>query len=286
MIYLDNASTTFPKPQIVSKAIFDFIQNVGANPTRGSYESSLQSDRILYLARKSLANMIGLKDFKRVLFTLNATMAINMVLNGILEQNDIVVTTQMEHNSVKRPLNYLKEKLNLTIEIPCNKFGEIDLKTAKEMMKHSKLLVCMHTNNVIGKIIDIDILSEIAKSSNTLFLLDVAQSIGIIPLEDIMQRNFLAISAHKALYAPMGIVALAISDSFDFSKLNSLILGGSGSVSESEFQPLFLPDKFESGTPNMLGIVCLKASLEWLKEVNIQNIYKHEQELKSILIYK
>lgn len=285
LVYLDNAATSFPKAPGVKEAMSDFLENIGASPSRSAHPLSIASGRILHTSRSLLAKMLGLKDLKRILFTLNATSAINTALQGILKENDIVITTQIEHNAIKRPLNALKNKLNLQIrEIPTDSLGNIDLKIAKEMCKGAKMLACVHVNNVMGAILPIGALSQTTKETQTLFLLDATQSAGILPLEDIFSKvDLLALSAHKGLLAPMGIGVLALSDTFNQESLEPLIFGGTGSLSQEEFQPNFLPDRFESGTPNMHGIAGLKVALEWIEQKGVKNIYQEKYELGMYL---
>lgn len=286
LIYLDNAATTFPKAPGVKEAVIDFLDNIGASSGRSGHSLSIESGRILYQTRRLLADLLGLKDCKRALFTLNATMAINTLLQGFLRPKDIVVTTQMEHNAIKRPLNALKESLNLEVrEIPCSSTHAVDLKAAKAMLKGAKLLACAHINNVSGAMIPIEELAQIAHTNGAKVLLDGAQSVGCVPMQNIMQQvDFLALSAHKGLLSPMGVGALLISDSFDIERIQPLYFGGTGSASEAEIQPNFLPDRFESGTLNMHGIAGLKAGLEWINAKGVAEIHKYELLLREQLI--
>lgn len=286
IIYLDNAATTFPKAPGVKEAVSEFLENIGASAGRSGHSLSIESGRILFQTRKALADLVGLKDCKRVLFTLNATMAINTLLQGFLQENDIVVVTQMEHNAIKRPLNALKSKLKLEVrEIPCDSMHGVDLESAKKMLRGAKLLACAHINNVSGAMIPLEELSVLAKAHNVAFLLDGAQSVGCVEMREAMQQvDFLALSAHKGLLAPMGVGALIVADSFDIERIEPLIFGGTGSLSEEEMQPLFLPDRFESGTPNMHGIAGLKAGLEWIKKQGVENIHRHELDLREQLL--
>lgn len=285
-IYLDNAATTFPKAPGVKEAVSEFLENIGASAGRSGHSLSIESGRILYQTRKSLADLIGLKDCKRVLFTLNATMAINTLLQGFLKEKDIVVVTQMEHNAIKRPLNALKERLGLEIrEIPCSPTHTLDLAAAKEMLKGAKLLACAHINNVSGAMIPLEDLSTLARAHQVAFLLDGAQSVGCVEMDSVMQQvDFLALSAHKGLLSPMGVGALVVADYFDIQRISPLVFGGTGSLSEAEIQPTFLPDRFESGTPNMHGIAGLKAGLEWIKTQGIAKIHAHELSLREQLL--
>lgn len=285
-IYLDNAATTFPKAPGVKEAVSEFLENIGASAGRSGHSLSIESGRILFQTRKSLADLVGLKNCKHILFTLNATMAINTLLQGFLKEGDIVVVTQMEHNAIKRPLNALKNKLKLEVrEIPCDSMHTLDLNSAKEMLKGAKLLACAHINNVSGAMIPLEDLSALAKAQNVAFLLDGAQSVGCVEMKEVMsQVDFLALSAHKGLLAPMGVGALVIADDFAIERIEPLVFGGTGSLSEEEIQPLFLPDRFESGTPNMHGISGLQAGLEWIKKQGVENIHRHELDLREQLL--
>ncbi len=285
-IYLDNAATTFPKAPGVKEAVSGFLENIGASAGRSGHSLSIKSGRILYQTRKALASLIGLKDCKRILFTLNATMAINTLLQGFLKERAIVVVPQMEHNAIKRPLNALKERLNLEVrEIPCSSMHAVDLKSAESMLKGAKLLACAHINNVSGAMIPLEYLSTLAKAHNVAFLLDGAQSVGCVEMNEVMsQVDFLALSAHKGLLSPMGVGALIVADNFAIERIEPLVFGGTGSLSEAEIQPEFLPDRFESGTPNMHGIAGLQAGLEWIKNKGVKNIHKHELLLREQLI--
>ena len=285
-IYLDNAATTFPKAPGVKEAVSEFLENIGASAGRSGHSLSIESGRILFQTRKSLADLVGLKNCKHILFTLNATMAINTLLQGFLKEGDIVVVTQMEHNAIKRPLNALKSRLKLEVrEIPCDSMHAVDLNSAKEMLKGAKLLACAHINNVSGAMIPLEDLSALAKAQNVAFLLDGAQSVGCVEMKEVMsQVDFLALSAHKGLLAPMGVGALVIADNFAIERIEPLVFGGTGSLSEEEIQPLFLPDRFESGTPNMHGIAGLQAGLEWIKKQGVENIHRHELDLREQLL--
>lgn len=284
-IYLDNAATSFPKAPGVKEAVCAFMEGVGASPGRSAHALSIESGRILYQARRGLADLLGLEDCKRVFFTHNATMAINTLLQGFLHKNDVVVTTQMEHNALMRPLNALKERLNLEIrQIPCTQDCKLDMESARALLRGAKLLACAHINNVSGAMIPLDELSALACNEGVTFLLDGAQSVGCVEMREVMKQvDFLALSAHKGLLSPMGVGALLVSDSFALEGLEPLIYGGTGSASEEEIQPLFLPDRFESGTPNMHGIAGLCAGLEWIESKGINEIRTHELDLRAHL---
>ena len=260
------------------------MECVGASPGRSAHALSIESGRILYQTRKLLARLLGARDSRHILFTLNATMSINTTLQGLLKPNDVVVTTQAEHNAIKRPLNALRERLNLEVrEIPCDAAMQLDLKAADSLLTGAKLLACAHINNVCGTRVPLDSLAELAKKHGALFLLDAAQSVGCVPMESVMERvDFLAFSAHKGLLSPMGIGGLVLSES-GAQNLSPLVFGGTGSASEEEIQPCFLPDKFESGTPNMHGIAGLRAGLKWIAQKGVCEIEHEERVMRQIL---
>ena len=272
-IYLDNAATSFPKAPGVKEAVCAFMESVGASPGRSAHALSIESGRILYQARRGLADLLGLEDCKRVFFTHNATMAINTLLQGFLRANDVVVTTQMEHNALMRPLNALKTRLNLEIrQIPCAQDGTLDLESARELLKGAKLLACAHINNVSGAMIPLEELSALARNEGVAFLLDGAQSVGCVDMRNVMEQvDFLALSAHKGLLSPMGVGALLVGDSVAFKELEPLIYGGTGSASYSLDMPAFYPDMLEAGTLNYPAIVALGEGVLYLKP----RLYEH-----------
>lgn len=287
LVYFDNASTSFPKAPILQESFCNFLDNAGINASRGVYSLALESGRILHRCRFLLSQLVSTEP-KRILFHLNATHAINVALQGFLKRGDIVVTTQMEHNAIKRTLNALKEKIGIKIrEITTDEFGNISLQSAKELCKGARMLACVHVNNVNGATIPLEELSQIAKDENLCFLLDASQSVGVLPVDNILKKvDLIAFSGHKGLLSTMGVGVLGLSKEFDEDLLEPLIFGGTGSLSEEEYQPRFLPDKFESGTINMHGITNLKDSLEWIYSYGIYNIYNHKANLKEYLYEK
>lgn len=279
MIYLDNAATSFPKPPCIKESIIDFIDNIGSNTARAAYKSALQSSRILYDTRLLLAKLINLPNASRIFFTYNATYALNFALNGILKANDKVLITQIEHNAIMRPLKWLQSTRNIEIrEIPTNRYCGIDLQEANRMAKGVKLIACVGGNNVTGAILPIDSLKQIAKDNNALFLLDATQILGLYPL-DSTGIDVICGSAHKGLLAPMGVGICAMSENIE--PFESLVFGGTGSQSDELLQPQFLPDKYESGTPNMHGIVALRSSLQWIDDFGINKIWDKENAIRE-----
>ncbi|MFV0480929.1 MAG: aminotransferase class V-fold PLP-dependent enzyme [Campylobacteraceae bacterium] len=288
MIYLDNAATSFPKPECVTKAVTHFLINIGANPGRSANTLSIKSAGILYETRKKLTKFINGEDIFRTIFTLNATSAINTCLYGILNENDTVLITSLEHNAIIRPLNELKKQKNINIKIiKASQNSKIDLDEMREMAKGVKLISCVHVNNVTGAILPILEISKIAKENGALFLVDASQSVGLLDID--MQKlsiDFLCASAHKHLYAPMGLGFFSFSKNIDIKNFRSFYQGGTGSKSEEIIQPELLPDKYESGTINMPAIAGLLKSLEWIEEKGVKDLYNHEMTLRDLLLFE
>ena len=286
MIYLDNAATSYPKPKEVGQAMMYFLEKIGATPGRSSHRLSIESARILYQARESLAELFNVDDPLRIIFTLNVTEALNLALKGLLRPGDQVITSSMEHNSVMRPLRELEKRGVEVKVIPCSSqgvFDPVDLERA--IKKNTKLIVLNHGSNVIGSLLPITVVGEIAKRHHILFLVDTAQTAGCYPL-DIKKDNIdlLAFTGHKALYGPPGTGGLVIGERVDTKKLIPLKVGGTGSHSEFEEQPDFLPDIYESGTPNIVGLNGLKEGVRFVLAEGVDKIHQHEKNLIIRLI--
>ncbi|MEW8957053.1 aminotransferase class V-fold PLP-dependent enzyme [Clostridium sp.] len=285
-IYLDNAATTYPKPETVINSIYNYMSNLGASPGRGSYFNALESSRLVYDCRESLCDIFNFNKAENVIFTSNVTNALNILLKGFIKPDYHIITTSMEHNSVLRPLFELKNSLNLDLDIiPCDSNGLLDLEKFKNTIKDTtKLVVMTHSSNVIGTI---EPLEEVGKICNDLgidFIIDCAQTAGVNKVDfKALNCSALAFTGHKGLLGPQGIGGFIITDEFN-KKCNSLILGGTGSLSSEPNQPDFLPDKFESGTLNTPGIVGLNAGLKFIKEVGLNTIEEKEQYLTDILL--
>ncbi|MCR4394459.1 MAG: aminotransferase class V-fold PLP-dependent enzyme [Dehalococcoidales bacterium] len=286
MIYLDNAATSWPKPPEVIQAMTLALEHAGGNPGRSGHRLSIAAARIIYDTREEIASFFGISDPARVIFTSNATHSLNLALRGILKPGDRVVTTSMEHNAVMRPLHDLKRKGILLTVVPCNSDGSLNLSELEQIMKtETRLVVILHASNVTGTIMPIGEIATIAHRNHALLLVDAAQSAGLIPIDvKSMGVDLLAFTGHKELQGPPGIGGLVINDNVDVSQIEPLICGGTGSRSESEEQPEDLPDKFESGTANLVGIAGLGAGLKWVKSRGIINIREHAKKLHRTLI--
>jgi len=286
MIYLDNAATSYPKPKEVGQAMLYFLEKVGANPGRSGHRLSIEAGRLLYQTRESLAELLNVIDPLRIIFTLNVTEALNLALKGLLQPGDQVINSSMEHNSVMRPLRELEKRGVEVKVVPCSPQGILDpVDIERAIKKNTKLIVLNHGSNVIGSILPISIVGEITRKHNILFLVDTAQTAGCYPL-DIKKDNIdlLAFTGHKALFGPPGTGGLVIGERVDIKKLNPLKVGGTGSWSESEEQPDFLPDIYESGTPNTVGLSGLNEGVRFILKEGVDKIRQHELELTKKLI--
>ena len=286
MIYFDNAATSYPKPEEVLEAIIDFTNNIGGSPGRSGHRLSIEAARILYQCRENLAELFNVSDPLKIIFTLNATEAINLVLKGLLYRGDHVITSSMEHNAVMRPLHEL-EKNGVQVQvIPCTFDGVLNPEDIERAIKkNTALIVLNHASNVTGTILPIQCAGKIARKNNILFLVDAAQTAGSYPLD--IEKNhidLLAFTGHKGLFGPTGTGGLVIGENVDIHKITPLKTGGTGSRSESEIHPDFLPDLYESGTQNIAGITGLNAGVRYILERGVEEIREYEISLTEKLI--
>jgi len=282
MIYLDNAATSFPKPACMMTAMSECIQKYCGNPGRSGHMYSIRTAQGIYETRKELADLFGIKDSSRIIFTENATGAINLGIKGVLKKGDHVITTSMEHNSVLRPLKALEDDGVETTIISCNKDGIPDLETIKRSIKdNTKLIVCTHASNVTGTVMPVKEIGRLAGSKGILLMLDAAQSAGSRRIDvNKLGADLLAAPGHKGLLGPQGTGFLYVREGIELKPLKE---GGTGTESKSRRQPADFPEGYESGTLNSPGIMGLKASIRWLKDTGIENIESHEEELIGIL---
>ncbi len=282
-VYFDNAATSHPKPPSVYEAINYTLHHVGANPGRGEHSLSRSANRIIFEARETIAEFFNIPDSRNIVFTSNGTEALNLALKGLLKPGDHVITSGMEHNSVVRPLNSLKNDGVKVTVVQCDKQGKLNSESVlKEIKKNTRLIVTTHASNVTGTILPVEEISEIAAKKGIPFLVDAAQTAGTIPIDVMNSKiSMLACPGHKGLLGPQGTGFLYISEGLN---LKPLIEGGTGSNSELSEQPDFLPDRFQSGTLNTLGIAGLKAGIEYISKKSIQAIKKHEDMLSEIFL--
>jgi len=265
-IYFDNAATSWPKPPEVIEAVNDFLTHCGGSTGRSAHAFALRAAREVYETRTLIASLFNCPSSDRVIFTSNATHAINLALKGLLAHGDHVITSNIEHNAIIRPLRYLEEKKGLNISVI-----PFDIETIqKNITPQTKMLVCTHASNVTGQVLPIKDIGNICKKNNILFMVDASQTAGFLSVD--MQEahiDLLAITAHKKLLGTTGIGCLCIKDKLS---LESFIQGGTGSLSESQWQPDFYPDNLEAGTLNTVGIVALKAGIKYIEEISLEKI--------------
>lgn len=286
VIYFDNAATSYPKPREVIEAMVQFQEKIGANPGRSGHRLSIEAGRIVFETRELLAHLFGIKDSSRIIFGMNATDALNLGINGILRPGDHVLTSSMEHNSVMRPLRALeKEGLEISV-LPCSPEGFLDPDdVCRAIRKNTVMCVLNHASNVVGTIQPVAAVGEICRNREVLFFVDAAQTAGALSISmPAAHIDLLAFTGHKALLGPQGTGGLVIGNDFDERRIKPMKRGGTGSRSELEEQPDFLPDRFESGTPNGVGLAGLKAGLEFILQVGLDKIRSHEILLTDRLI--
>ncbi len=285
MIYLDNAATSWPKPPEVLKAMTDALEISGGNPGRSGHRLSIAAARVIYDSREEVARYFGIDNPLRVIFTSNATHAINLVLKGILKPGDRVVTSSMEHNAVMRPLRILEKKGVRLVTVRCAYDGSLDVKDVKKAVDaNTRLIVMTHASNIAGTILPVAEIASLAHEAGALILVDAAQTAGALPINMVETGiDLMAFTGHKELQGPPGIGGLVISENMDYKKMEPLIHGGTGSRSDSEEQPDDLPDRFESGTANLAGIAGLGAGLRYIKAITIEEIRAHMKKLAQAL---
>ncbi len=286
MIYFDNGATTFPKPFSVRKAVNDAMSNYGANPGRSGHIMSVKSSEIMFSCRENAAKLFGSANPENVIFTLNCTSALNTVIKGILKSGDHAVISSLEHNAVVRPLEALKKnKIEYSVAkcVPYDEEQTIE-NFRNEFKANTKLVICTHASNVFGVKLPIERIAALCRINGILFCVDAAQSAGIadINLSDSC-IDFLCTAGHKGLYGPMGTGLLIINSE---TTPDSLIQGGTGSDSANLNQPEILPDKYESGTPNLPGIAGLNAGIKFVLNRKPNKIYNSELSLAKTLYEK
>lgn len=281
-VYLDNAATSWPKSPAMVAATTAFWENCGGSPGRASHGKSLDSSRLVYDARELLTSLFHAPSAERIIFTKNATEAMNLVLFGFLHPGDHVITSSMEHNAVMRPLRHL-ETMGIDLSVlPCDACGRLEPDAVQRSLRpNTRLIVINHASNVVGTLLPIAAIGAIARTAGIRFAVDASQTAGVCPLDMSADAiDFLVFTGHKALGGPQGTGGLAMGSGVD---LRPLIFGGTGSASESELQPPFLPDKLESGTLNAVGIAGLQASLAELTRVGVAQVLTHERRLTRLL---
>jgi cysteine desulfurase / selenocysteine lyase len=285
MIYFDNAATSWPKPDNVAAAMERFLRECGANPGRSGHKLSIEAARVVYETRERVARLLGFDHPLSVVFTKNATEALNLALFGLLAPGDHVITSRMEHNSVLRPLTFLEERGVAVSLVPCASDGTLDPSdVADEICRDTRLVVLGHASNVVGTLCPIKEIGELAEDHDLLFCVDAAQTAGAWPIDmGAMHIDLLAFTGHKALYGPQGTGGLCLGERAR-DQIRPLIHGGTGSESESDRQPESLPDRLEAGTLNAVGLAGLAAGVSFVEEQGVEEIARRERALTARLI--
>lgn len=282
-VYLDNAATSFPKPNAVYSSVMNYMTNIGANPGRGGYTNALEGNKIVLNCREALMKFFNYDKPENVIFTSNITHSLNLLLKSSIRDGWHIITSSMEHNAVIRPLNGIKKQKNIDFDIiPCSRSGIIDLNLFKSRIKsNTKLVVLSNASNIIGSIQPLEEVGRICKENNIFFIIDSAQTAGLIPVDfKKLNCSALAFTGHKGLMAPQGIGGFIIDDGFN-NICSAYMEGGTGSISDSIIQPDFLPDKFESGTLNTPAIAGLLEGIKYINELGIDFIYEKEKALSE-----
>ncbi|WP_194545001.1 aminotransferase class V-fold PLP-dependent enzyme [Paenibacillus sp. JZ16] len=284
IVYLDHAATSWPKPPQVFEAMRKAMEEAAANPGRGSHRMAVKASRVLYGTRRTLADLFGVKNPNDIALTSNTTEALNLAIKGYLREGDHVIATMIEHNSVRRPLEYLKRTRGVQVDyIPVDEEGQLDLQLIEGAFRsNTRLVVCSHSSNLLGSIIPLVEIGELVKRKGAVLLVDAAQSAGMLDIHvEAMHVGMLAFPGHKGLLGPQGTGGLYISPDID---LEPLLHGGTGSQSEAIEQPTVRPDRYEAGTPNTIGHAGLQAGVKKVLEWTPQHIYQHEWELTQYMI--
>lgn len=278
MAYFDNAATSWPKPEEVYRTMDAAMRNYGGNPGRSGHKKALEAARLVYEARETIASFLNAESPNNIIFTANATEALNTAIKGVLRPGDHVITTSMEHNSVARPIYALTKSGVEWDVVKCSKDGTLDPEDVLKAIKpNTRLIAVTHASNVTGTVMPVEEIGRIARERDILFLVDAAQTIGVLDIDvRKLHIDLLAFPGHKGLYGPQGTGGLYVREGV---KLQPLKQGGTGSFSEELDQPDILPDMLEAGTLNTPGIAGLAAGVNFLKKMGLHQVRAHERML-------
>lgn len=286
-IYLDQASTSFPKAPGVAEAVYRYLSDSAVNVGRGAYEAAYSVEEQIYDTRSQLLRLFHFTSGKEknVIFTSGITASLNILLKGLLRPGDHVLVTSMEHNAVMRPLVQLTGNGISFDRIPCGPDGTLLLHKAENLLRpETRLLVCLHASNVCGTIMPVQKIGDFCMQHHLLFLLDTAQTAGVFPIDmEALHVDALAFAGHKGLRGPQGTGGFLIRDELA-GEITPLLSGGTGSLSHMEEIPSFLPDRFEPGTPNIPGILGLHGALSYLEQTSMEALRRHELEVTEYFL--
>ncbi|MGB7605047.1 MAG: aminotransferase class V-fold PLP-dependent enzyme [Lutisporaceae bacterium] len=279
-VYLDNAATTFPKAPRVGEVMKDYIENVGTSIKRGVYQSALSVEETVFETREMLCNLFNFDKPDNVVFTMNITQSMNYLIKGLLKPGDHCIVSSMEHNAVMRPLSQMTMSGVSFSRVICDQYGRLRSEDILERIRpETKAVIMTHASNVCGTVLPLEAVGRICSDKGLLFIVDAAQSAGILEVDyKALNADAIAFTGHKGLLGPQGIGGFLINDKVA-ANMASLICGGTGSDSEYEEQPEYMPDKFEAGTPNIPGIIGLHRALEYIKYIGISTICDTELKL-------
>ncbi|MGN0983834.1 MAG: aminotransferase class V-fold PLP-dependent enzyme, partial [Gemmiger sp.] len=281
-IYLDNASTTFPKPPAVARAVYEYMVNSGANINRGCYDAAYQVEEQILETRQLLCELFGGPDCRNVLFTKNATESLNILLKGYLRPGDHVLVSAMEHNAVMRPLVQLERQGVCFTRIPCDGQGRLRTDALEGCLRpNTRLVVMTHASNVCGTVLPIGEVGAFCRRRGLRFFVDCAQTAGVLPVDmAAMHIDAVAFTGHKGLLGPQGTGGFVLAEGLA-EEIEPLLSGGTGSLSHTEEVPAFLPDRFEPGTLNLPGLLGLREGLRFVAQTGLDALYRHEQALTA-----
>lgn len=279
-VYLDNGATSYPKAPGVGDRMKYYLDNVGCNINRSGYTSSFSAEEVVYEAREMIAGLFNFTPIENVIFTMNITQSLNFLLKGLLKTGDHCIVSSMEHNAVMRPLMQLSKNGVEFSRVQCDTRGRLNTKDIYNHIRdNTRAVIMTHVSNVCGTILPLEDVGRICKQEGLAFIIDSAQSAGILDVDFIkLNADAIAFTGHKGLLGPQGIGGFLVSKQLA-QRMESLVAGGTGSLSEYEEQPPYMPDKFEAGTMNIPGIFGLHAALQYIQQVGIENIRKKEMEL-------
>ena len=285
-IYLDNAATSWPKPESVYAIVERYLRELGAPAGRSAYREANEVERLINDARRRLADLLGAEEPSRIVFTCNCTDSLNLAMHGILREGDHVITSVVEHNSVLRPLRYLEETANVQVtRVGCSPEGIIDPDDVRAAIQpNTRLIALVHASNVTGALQPVSEIGHLARERELLYLVDAAQSVGHVPINAReIGADLLAGPGHKGLMGPLGIGFLYIAPGIE-EQVRPVRQGGTGTQSVIDQQPSTMPDKYESGNHNVPAILGLGAGAAFLAERGLQEIRRHDQDLTNSLL--
>ncbi|RKD21609.1 cysteine desulfurase family protein [Caminicella sporogenes DSM 14501] len=286
-VYLDNGATSFPKAPGVAESMIYYINNVGCNINRGAYDTSYEAENVVFETRELICKLFNFDKPENVIFTKNITESLNILIKGLIKKGDHVIVSSMEHNAVMRPINSLVKKGVEFSRVMCDEFGRLKSEDIKKYIKeNTKAVIMTHSSNVCGTVLDLEEVGKICRERNIKFIIDSAQTAGFLDLDyKKLGADAVAFTGHKGLLGPQGIGGFIINDNL-VSEMESLIEGGTGSLSEYELQPDYMPDKFEAGTLNIPGIYGLNAALKYLNKEGLEAIREKELYLVKHFLEK